>query len=470
MGSNFVIQKNKPMKNLYATTLFLFLALGSFAQYGQLPNGGFENWADQTLYDYPTDWNSANIDNFQAPPTIFQSTDAQDGSYSCEITAVAAAQDTAFGYVMHGSVGAMGPDGGISYSANFDEVQYHYQCDLAAGDTLFVIAARFIAGVLVGTEVVEAAVGTVSTWTAGTVTIPNGAQDELFIGFVMGNPFGNDTPSPGSWARVDNVSMHNAGIEVTNVPDPSFENWSSEATEDPDDWYTLNPLLSPLSLENANKTTDANTGTYAIEMTTIETGPGGDTIPAFLSFGEISLAASVPFQAAPYDANPTNLTGAYKYAPSAGDQAFLQLTFLQGGVAIGFETQQFNSAATWQTFDLPITIAGTPDSMSLIAFSGDNPGSVLHLDDLSFVGGNVGLDEFSSMNIDIYPNPATTSVMIKADGNYNYSIVNLSGNIVMSQNDLYGAVELDISNLSSGAYFVNISNEHKREAHKLIIE
>jgi hypothetical protein len=457
------------MKNLFTTSVFLLCALGSFAQFGQLSNGGFENWTNQTIYDYPTDWNNSNLEEFQGIPTIIQSTDSQDGTYSCELRAeITAAQDTLFGYVMHGYVGSMGPQGGISYNVNFDEMQYYYQCDLAVGDTLFVIATRFIAGVPVSTEVVEAAVGTVSSWTAGSVSFTNGAQDDLFIGFVLGNPFGGQKPNPGSWARVDNVSMHNAGIAVTNVPDPSFENWSSVSTEDPDNWYTINPLLSSLSLENAIKTTDANTGTYAIEMSTIEFS--GDTIQSFLSNAPINLFSSNPFVASPYDAFPEELTGAYKFAPSGTDSAFLQVVFTQNGNIIGYDVQTFTASASYQNFTLPLTILGTPDSMSIIAFSGENPGSVLHLDDLALVGGTVGLQEFSSMNVDIYPNPATTSVMIKADGNYAYSITNLSGKVVMTQKNLHGAMELDISELSSGAYFVTISNEYTNESHKLIIE
>jgi hypothetical protein len=74
------------------------------------------------------------------------------------------------------------------------------------------------------------------------------------------------------------------------------------------------------------------------------------------------------------------------------------------------------------------------------------------------------------LNIAIYPNPATTSLMIQADGNYRYSIVNLSGQEVLSQDEVNGAVELDVSALSSGAYFVTITNDFKSESHKLIIE
>ena len=221
-------------------------------------------------------------------------------------------------------------------------IRDRYKCDLAAGDTLFIIAARFISGVLVGTDVVEAAVGTQNAWTAGSVSLSNGAQDELFLGFVMNNPFGSASPNPGSWARIDNVSMHNAGIEMTNVPDPSFENWSTETTENPDDWYTINYILAPFNAENAVKTTDANSGTYAIEMSTVQPFAGGDTIASFLSFGAIDLSSLNPFSAAPYDATPDSLIGAYKYTPANGDQAFMTVLFYQAGSIIGSVNHMFN--------------------------------------------------------------------------------------------------------------------------------
>ncbi|MDB0037872.1 T9SS type A sorting domain-containing protein [bacterium] len=460
------------MKNIYVTAVLTLLTLGAIAQNGQLPNGGFENWSDLDIYDHPTDWENPNTNNFQGTPTVIKSTDAQDGTYSCELlSATTVQQDTIFGYVLHGAFDQNGPSNGTPYTNNVDEIQYQYKCNLAPGDTMFVIAIRFTAGVIVGSDVVGAAVGIQSAWTSGSVSLSNGTQDELFLSFVLSNPFGNHIPSPGSWARIDNISMHNAGIEVTNVPDPSFENWTNVSVENPDDWFTLNPLLSGIGTPNAIKTTDANTGSFAIEMTTLGAGqPSADTISSFLSNGPIDLSASTSFQSAPYNASPTSFSGAYKYTPATGDQGFLQIKFTQAGTSLGFQTQTFNASSTWQTFTLPFSIVGTPDSMQLLAFSGNVAGSVLLLDDLSFSGGNVGLDEFSSMNVDIYPNPASTSVMIKAEGNYNYTLIDLSGNIVMSGNDVNGATELDINQLSSGAYFVMIKNDFKSESHKLIVE
>ena len=116
----------------------------------------------------------------------------------------------------------------------------------------------------------------------GSVSVNAMSQDSLFIGFVVGNPFGGPTPTPGAWGRIDNVEMYNLGTATVNVPDPSFENWSNVDVEQADNWYSLNPMLAGEGLENANKTTDANSGTYAVEMTTV-LNSNLDSIPSIIS-------------------------------------------------------------------------------------------------------------------------------------------------------------------------------------------
>jgi Secretion system C-terminal sorting domain len=459
------------MKKFYLATVAILLATSSFAQNGTIQNGGFENWTDQTLYDYPTQWKNSNQQDFYGVPTIAKSTDAQAGTYSCEISVAEVGTDTTFGYVFHGGTGQNGPDSGIPYSDNFDEVRFQYKSDIASGDTLIIIVIRFNGGVMGQMEVVDAAFGTQANWTQGSATIPAGTQDSLFIGFVMGDPFGNESPDPASWARIDAVEMYNAGSPVTNVPDPGFEDWSTETVEVADNWYSLNEMLAPQGLENAIKTIDANTGTYAIEMTTILEPNFGDTMSSFISVGPIDFnAQGSPFIPAPYNATPTTISGAYKYTPANGDQAWVQVQFFAAGVPVGNHAEMISTAATWQTFTAPLTISSQPDSMIFLAFAGDNPGSVLKLDDLALSGGDVSLDEFASMNISMYPNPATSTVMIKAEGTYNYAIIDLAGNVVMTQNDVNGAIQLDINNLSSGSYFVKINNAVNAETHKLIVE
>jgi len=459
------------MKKIYFATAAVLLAASSFAQNGAIQNGGFENWTDQTLYEYPTQWKNSNQQEFTVNPTVTKSTDAQAGTYSCEIGVEVFAGDTTFGYVFHGEVGQNGPDAGFPYSDNFDEVRFQYKSDIAAGDTLMLLVIRFNGGVMGPMEGYQAAIGTQSSWTQGSINVNAGTQDSLFIGFVMGSPFGGEDPQPSSWARIDAVEMYNAGNAVTNLPDPGFENWSTQTVETPDNWFTMNEMLSPLGLENAIKTVDANSGTYAIEMTTIQEPNSGDTMNAFISVGLIDFnAQGDPFIPAPYNATPTTMSGAYKYAPANGDNAWVQVQFYAAGVVVGNHAEMISTAGTWQTFTAPLTITSQPDSIVFIAFAGDNPGSVLKLDDLALSGGDVGLNEFASMDVSIYPNPATSTVMIKAEGMYNYTIVDLAGNVVMTDSNLNGAIQLDINNLSSGAYIVKINNENMIESHKLIVE
>lgn len=335
------------MKKLYFAIAGVLLAATSFAQNGQLNNGGFENWSDITLYDFPTQWANSNQQENRGVATVFKSTDAQAGTYSCQIGAAAVGQDTTFGYVFHGSIGQMGPDGGIAYADNFDKVRFQFKSNLVTGDTLMFIAFRYTGGVMTQMDIVDAVSATQGAWTQGSAMVPVGTQDSLFIGFIMSNPFGNTTPNPASWVRIDAVQMFNTGSAVTNVPDPSFEDWSSAVVEEPNYWYTLNALLTPMGLENAVKTTDANSGMYAIEMTTMQDAQSGDTIGSFISKSPINIFSwGSPFSPSPYIATPTTFSGAYKYSAANGDQGGIFIEFYTGGLTVGAHFEPFLNAAS----------------------------------------------------------------------------------------------------------------------------
>jgi hypothetical protein len=456
----------------------LIIALSStsigFCQMGQIQNGGFENWTLNNIFDYPLNWGNSNEDEYRGVTTVLKSSDAQLGNYSVELIAaeIGANPDTVFGYVYQGSVGPSGPEFGIPYTAEFDEVRVQYESDLPVGDSLYMFMIRFnSSGIILEMIVEPIGYGTQSSWIQGSVSITNTAQAQLFIGFILGNPFNGDRPTPGAWARIDNVEIYNNGTATTNVPDPSFETWSTLQLDQANNWYTMDEWLISSDLSNVNKSIDSYTGLYAIELVTIQDPISADTISSFASLGPINFYGGPnPFMPAPYNANPTTFSGMYKYAPVNGDNGFIQMTFLQSGIPIGTHTESFSSNSDYIAFSSPLTIIGIPDSIVFLAFSGENPGSVLKLDDLAFSGGNVGLEEFSKFSQAVYPNPATDYVMIKAEGTYNYEIVNLSGTVVRSAKNVSGAKEINISDLNSGVYFVRINNLNSTEIHKLIIE
>lgn len=462
------------MKKVYYCIIAFASSFAVNAQNGQITNGGFENWSSEVIYDYTTVWGCSNSNQYQGVATTLKSIDAQHGTYSAEITAaeVGSMPDTTFGYVYHGVVGQSGPESGIAFSAIFNEVRFKYKCDIPVGEDFFLMIIRFNGGVMTEMILEPAGSGTnTASWINGSVLVTNNPQEELFIGFIMGDPNG-PRPTPGSWARIDNVEIFNSGTLTTNLPDPSFESWASASTETPDNWFTMNELLAGIGMENVSKSTNSNSGTYAAEISTVQFPPiTGDTIRGFISKGAIDFNNwSNPFLPIAYNASPTVFTGFYDYSPSNMDQGNVQLIFYEAGSIIGNVSQSFLGTMGYSPFALPISLTGTPDSMVLVVFSGDHPGSVLLVDDLSLSGGNVSLEEFEKFTVSVYPSPATEKVMIKSIGVYNFELVDLAGNVILEGKNLSGSESIDVSNISSGSYLMKITNASTTEVHALVIE
>lgn len=442
---------------------------------GQIQNGGFENWTSTTLFETPDTWFTSNEENWQGIATTTKSSDASDGLYSIEITAkeVGPNPDTTFGYFLHGNIGSMGPDGGIPYTDVFDEVTFDYKSDLPVGDTVFMVIIRFSSGIPVEQILAPAAFGTNGSWTAGSIPVTTTPQTELFIGFVLGDPFNsNAAPTPDVWGRIDNVVLKNSSTPTTTLPNHSFENWTPVATEDPDFWSTMNPLLAPQELSNVVKSTDANSGTYAAELTTIYNPQWDDTIGGIVLLGMFDFNGANPFIPAPYNGTPTSFNYSYKYAPSNNDPSGgIMVQFFSGGSIIGFDVVNATPQATYTTSTLPLTYIGTPDSVMVGAFSGDSLGSVMHVDDFSFSGGNVGLAEFEQMDVSFYPNPATTHFFIKnEEEDYRFELVDLTGKVVKTGINLNGAQQIDIYDLNSGVYILKVFSGNKTFTEQLIVQ
>jgi hypothetical protein len=460
------------MKKIYSLIACIISVNVAFSQFGQLQNGGFENWSPSTVYDFPLTWGSSNQGPQGMVPTTYKSTDAQLGTYSAELRSVAAGSnlDTLCGYVFQGTLGPGGPSAGIPYTTVFNTVKFRYKSSmLTASDSVYVIVIRYFGGVPIEYIAIPALGGNHASWTQGSVAITSTPQEELFIGFAIGNPLNGTLVSPGSWARIDNVQMHNGAATVTNVPDPSFESWDAFTVENPDNWNTLNTLLAPASLENVLKSTDAHSGNFAAQLNSIANPNNGDTIQGALSLGVIDLNLPNPFIPAPYNASPTGFNGYYKYTGSNGDNGAMQLVFLKNGNPVGSITETFTNQSVYTAFSSPVILLDTPDSLVLLASSGSNPGSTLLLDDLSFTGGNVGLEEFEAMAISIYPNPALNEVFIKSTGTFSYSILDMTGKVLLAENNLNQAKAVNIEHLDAGTYIVHITSNNTMTVESLVV-
>ena len=443
----------------FATLLSLMIVFTTNAQFGQIENGGFENWTNTPLFYTPLDWNSSNLD--YGIETVSKSPDAQEGLSSVILKTIIKDLDTITGYVYHGS-----DDTGIDYTDNFETVSIQFKSNLTQDDTLYMILTRFDQfDNQLELQIRPVGYGINNNWTQSIVTVGNQSQSKIGIAFTIGKEPGlNFLPSPNSTVQIDNIQLYSGNTEQTPIPNYSFENWEEITYQNPENWYSYNQLLTVYDLENITKTTDANSGSFAVKMTTIDIE--GDATPGLIANGPLNYS-TFGFKPIPYNASPTTISGAYKYSPNGNDNGEMYIQFFKLGNVIGGHVETFMNQTNYTSFSSNIILVGTPDSMSIIASSGNNVGSVLMLDDLSFSGNNVGIEEFSNMEINIYPNPAKNKVMIKSNNVFNYKIIDLSGKIVMSGDNNKSAIEVDIDHLNSGAYFIKINN---KENYKLIIE
>ncbi|MBR1765872.1 MAG: T9SS type A sorting domain-containing protein, partial [Bacteroidales bacterium] len=75
-----------------------------------------------------------------------------------------------------------------------------------------------------------------------------------------------------------------------------------------------------------------------------------------------------------------------------------------------------------------------------------------------------------SAAIRLYPNPATTSVTIEGvEGNATVTIVDMNGREVYSTGTQASNLQIDLTGLAQGAYFVRIATEQTTAIRKLIV-
>ena len=458
------------MKNNLLILFAIAFSTTTFAQFGQIENGGFENWHNETIYENPTAWKTSNDLEYLGTSILTKSTDANDGNYSARFDVEIVNSDTLSSYVLLGDIsGGNGPDGGITYTDNFEAFTIDYKGSLEVGDTLQLLMIRYLNGSTVDYQVKPVFYGNQPTWTTSVIFVGNQPQDSLFIGFILGDADGDSAPHPNSWALLDNIKLLSGGVQQSNLPNHSFENWSDITLENPNSWFTINDLITASANDNVTKTTDANSGQFAVQLETILID--NDTIEAYLSIGEIDIY-NATFAQIPYNVTPTNVSGSYKYTSVNGSTGKLNIIFYQSGSPIGFHVETFSSQNNYTNFSAPLTIVGTPDSILILANSGPEVGSILLLDDLSFSGGNVSLDEILSIDYQMYPNPTKeiVSIRLPEDGAYAISIVDLNGKELSLLQNQNGIATLNVGNLESGVYFVTVFNDVTKETKRLIVE
>lgn len=465
-----------------------------FAQ--TIPNPGFENWTSKYTAPSLNSWTNVNELGYflTGKKSVAQSTDSRSGKYSAKIQAVAGKGQSIGGLIILGTIGKNGPTGGVAYASKPDSIKFSFKLNNMKGDTAqFILLFKnekstLTKGVVGGFDIKLG--GNRTNWVDTTMKIfyypASPTPDTVFAMIVAGN-------MTGSSVQVDNIQLIGSGT-IAQLPNHDFEKWDSTGYEDADNWMGLNDLAVASGVSaDAVKTTDAHTGSFAMQIKTEIANPfgqGNDTL-GYVTTGSLGRGGLVG--GFPYSNRPIKLSFYYKYNPTNSNDS------ANAGVWINYKGKKLDSSfvslpasSSYTLYEMTIPYIGKnmPDTVN-IAFASSNVaakkhggiayiGSTFIVDDLLFTD-YTGIEEQNSniSMLNIFPNPATNSLYLQCYKNDNeaidFTINNTLGQVVFSKKMNIAANDnnpqkIQIGNLASGIYIYSVKNTFGTRTGKLVIE
>lgn len=262
------------------------------------------------------------------------------------------------------------------------------------------------------------------------------------------------------------------------IPNNGFENWT-----------TVNEHDSLIGWGSGNVTfsTDhypVSVGQYSIKLTNNLPLINQDSY-GYSTTNSLSNGCLPSF---PISGHPNQLCGYYKCFPLNNDTIQIGLMLFNNGVWVaGAELITTNTVSDWTSFCIPISAYTVADSatITVAAFYNDTTcgmpygpygNSILYVDNLSFDNLITSVSEQTSENttFSLYPNPASDFVTInfnrKNDEVYTLNIYNVIGTLVKSETLKQNNQQINIGDLSIGAYMVTFKSKDFAENQKLIIQ
>ncbi|MEM1319369.1 MAG: T9SS type A sorting domain-containing protein [Bacteroidota bacterium] len=449
--------------------LLLCCTFHSFAQQ-QIENGDFENWSAELLFERPDDWVIGADPRFTS--VVTQSDDAFSQNFSAKITTQEIDGEVAIGGLVFGFF-----DFGIEdflpvrYESSVDSFIVHLKYDIQPGDTGIVLILQRINGFDVFSF--ERFTGKVDEWTRVAIPMTSTTQDSILIVFSPSDILAEEG-EVGSVLFVDEMGFVDANTSPAPLPNSSFENWTAINANNPDNWDSFNRLLALADLPpNVTRSDEAASGSFSARLEINEYF--GDTVEAFLVYG--SIDDEFEFISTPFTGTPTRLTGSYRYQPAGQDVGAVVPALSSGGTFAGGEIFILTPTAEFIEFEIPIVLSLFPDTLSLIISAGQNPGSVLWIDNLAF--DNVLTTEEADLfnGLRISPNPASDwfEVDYPSSGeDLRLKLMDIQGRILQDHllpaNQGGGQIELDVSTYIPGIYVVEISQGKLRTSRKVTIK
>ena len=267
------------------------------------------------------------------------------------------------------------------------------------------------------------------------------------------------------------------------IPNKGFEQWSNFGNyEDPTYWGSTN-YSSSGPFYAITKSTDhypANVGSYSVRLEN-----DASLNPNYWARGFLASGYPPPSPDFPITGHPTSLTGYYKFDSHGGDNMYIHIQLFKNGSSITSGTfTSATSVSEWTPFEVQISDYESAGSATIIIAAytangfNDIPlgNSVLYVDNLNFDNYVTSITETTLPDspVIIYPNPAANMIMVQTDfevmGNCRLNIYNISGALVKSEILTKNNQPIQIEDLSSGIYTLEIKSGEISAQQKLVIQ
>lgn len=485
-----------------------------------ISNGGFEAWTSTPLWEEPvvdpSTFTSTNYDAFNQSRQINVTKVARNAGFALRMENIILTGGDREGETQGGiALWGGGLDanmvfaGGFPYSdQNVTGLVGRFNYDLAAASPGGVLLQFKKDGVPIGGDpllgmpfyLFQFDGSTAGEFVEMTFALSSSlpvAPDSVVVAFTSFNPF-DDTPSlePGYFMEIDSLYLTSAAGN-TLIPGGNLDSWMSlPDTEFADNWNLDGVWTEGI---NFSKTTDSYGGTYALQLTTIYSESyvevGGAGQGRFIDDGVAAPIGTAPnvIPGVKVDGMPQEFSFAYKYTVpgTEGDTAFVAVVFTKWDEG----TQQRLFAGQFDFKLVPASeytlvsetfsegnFAVAPDSMLITISSSfhwdqspNTPqvGSTLIIDEIALMTGSItGNNTSLSEKVQVYPLPASSHVNILVPSEITAAVVlnSLSSPVMAAAGVGKNSLDLDISHLDPGVYFIRLETEEGALIKKVIKE
>jgi hypothetical protein len=262
------------------------------------------------------------------------------------------------------------------------------------------------------------------------------------------------------------------------IPNSGFENWSNTAGYNtPDDWGNLNPVTNSVSIYTCLKGTPGSPGAAYLKLIS-KTVTGMGVQPGIAVSGVLNTTIFQAVSGFAYADRPTSLKGKWQFMANGADQGYISVYLSKWDAGLNMrdtigEVKYLlpGMVMSWQNFTIPLSYNSNeiPDSAIIIfSASGSIPvdGSYLYIDNLSFFGSTVGMEEqFDQAGLMIFPNPVIQNKLVVDLKNRDVTvdhvdIMDLHGKMLIRKETTNQRfpITMDVSNLHIGSYFLRITS------------